>query len=240
MPGLPHPVLVATSIAVAAALGPLRPAAATRSMAAPVMSNMIASHIADASRRFGIPERWIRSVIRAESGGRIDAVSPAGAIGLMQLMPATWRELSSRYALGTDPFDPRDNIMAGTAYLRLLFDRFGSPGFLAAYNAGPRRFETHLSRGRSLPAETVAYVARLASEIGFADPSAGIAFAWAAPAAWMSAPIFAGSAGGVAQTLGSPLRPLGDRPVPVPDGTEGASHAASNALFVPASTGAAR
>ena len=75
--------------------------------------------------------------MQAESGGEMRAVSPKGAMGLMQIMPDTWAELRSRYGLGADPYDPHDNIMAGTAYLRELHDRFGERGFLAAYNAGP-------------------------------------------------------------------------------------------------------
>ena len=80
----------------------------------------------------------------------------------MQVMPETWAELSFRYELGSDPFDPHDNVLAGTAYLREMMDRFGSEGFLAAYNAGPKRYEEHLTSGRPLPDETQAYVTRLA------------------------------------------------------------------------------
>jgi soluble lytic murein transglycosylase-like protein len=80
-------------------------------------------------------------------------------MGLMQLMPATWTELSVRYGLGLDPFDPRDNILAGTAYLKDMDDRFGSAGFIAAYHAGPSRYEQHLATGQPLPVETTAYVA---------------------------------------------------------------------------------
>ena len=121
-------------------------------------------HIAEASARFGVPQDWIRRVIQAESGGRTLAggrpiVSRAGAMGLMQLMPRTWEEMRSRHRLGPDPHDPRDNILAGTAYLRAMHDRFGYPGLFAAYNAGPRRYAEHLATGRRLPAETVAYVA---------------------------------------------------------------------------------
>jgi soluble lytic murein transglycosylase-like protein len=87
-----------------------------------------AAFIAEASRRFAIPERWIRGVMQLESGANERAISPKGALGLMQIMPKTWVELSVRYDLGFDPFDPRDNIMAGTAYLREMHDRFGSPG----------------------------------------------------------------------------------------------------------------
>jgi Transglycosylase SLT domain len=120
-----------------------------------------AAHVAEASRRFRIPTAWIRTVMRAESAGVQRAVSPKGAMGLMQIMPDTWDELRVRYRLGKDPYHPRDNILAGTAYLRELHDRYGSPGFLAAYNAGPKRYEHYLSGKRSLPPETRVYVAAL-------------------------------------------------------------------------------
>jgi soluble lytic murein transglycosylase-like protein len=129
--------------------------------------------IARAAGRFAISQALVRAVIAAESGGAAFAVSPKGARGLMQLMPGTWAELRLRYALGADPFDPCDNIFAGTAYLRELLDRYGDPGFLAAYNAGPGRYESYLRGARPLPAETVAYVARVsAGTTGIAGPSA--------------------------------------------------------------------
>jgi hypothetical protein len=81
----------------------------------------------------------------------------------MQIMPDSWAELRVRYALGSDPFDPQDKILAGTAYLREMLDRFGSEGFLAAYNAGLQRYEEHLGTGRPLPGETQIYVARIAA-----------------------------------------------------------------------------
>lgn len=121
----------------------------------------IASHVAEASQRFGIPESWIYAVMRTESTGRIGAVSSAGAMGLMQLMPATWSRQRDRFGLGADPFNPRDNILAGTSYLRELYDSYGAPGMLAAYNAGPGRYEDWRTRGRPLPAETRAYVAKI-------------------------------------------------------------------------------
>ncbi len=152
-----------------------------------------AAFVTEASQRFGIPEHWIRSVRRVESADDVRAVSSAGAMGLMQVMPATWAELRVRYGLGRDPFDPRDNIIAGTAYLREMYDRFGSPGFLAAYNAGPGRYEEYLA-GRPLPAETRAYVATLAPLIGGANlspPAPGtVAVAAADPHAWRRAPLF--------------------------------------------------
>ena len=94
-------------------------------------------YIREASGRFGVPENWVRRVMRQESGGQEDVISWAGAMGLMQVMPETYDGLRARYNLGDDPFDPHNNILAGTAYLREMYDRFGSPGFLAAYNAGP-------------------------------------------------------------------------------------------------------
>lgn len=160
-----------------------------------------AAFIAEASRRFGIPESWIRAVRRVESAGNARAVSSAGAMGLMQVMPQTWAELRIRYGLGRDPFDPRDNILAGTAYLREMYDRYGSPGFLAAYNAGPGRYEEYLA-GRALPAETRTYVAVLAPLVGgdeLAPALPGNALAAAVdPNAWRRAPLF------IAPAVGSP------------------------------------
>lgn len=120
--------------------------------------------IAEAAQRFGIPPAWIRAVIAVESGGRNTLhgrpiVSKAGAIGLMQLMPQTFTEMRHQHDLGPDPHEPRTNILAGTAYLRHLYDRFGNDGVFAAYNAGPARYRAHLSRHMPLPAETVAYLA---------------------------------------------------------------------------------
>jgi soluble lytic murein transglycosylase-like protein len=119
--------------------------------------------IAEASQRFGVSESIIASVIRAESGGRTTLngrpiTSRAGAMGLMQLMPETWAELRSELRLGPNPHDPRNNILAGTAYLRKLGTRFGYPGMIAAYNAGPARYAAYLARRQRLPAETVAYL----------------------------------------------------------------------------------
>jgi len=121
------------------------------------------SYIAEAARRFGIPEAWIRAVMQAESGGEtlLDGrpiTSPAGAMGLMQVMPETYVELSAQEGLGNDPYAPRDNILAGAAYLREMYERFGYPGLFAAYNAGPDRFSAYLSDGLPLPDETWHYL----------------------------------------------------------------------------------
>jgi hypothetical protein len=119
-----------------------------------------------AAARFGLPEAWVLAVIEAESGGRTEiggrpTTSHAGAMGLMQIMPRTWASLRAVYRLGGNPHDPADNIVAGTAYLRAMYDRFGYPGLFAAYNAGPGRYGDYVSRGRPLPRETRDYVARI-------------------------------------------------------------------------------
>jgi D-alanyl-D-alanine carboxypeptidase len=111
--------------------------------------------------------------MRQESGGQEDVISWAGAMGLMQVMPDTYDALRGRYNLGADPFDPHNNILAGTAYLREMYDRFGAPGFLAAYNAGPNRLDLYLSNGTPLPEETVSYVAAIAPLLGPGTPMSG-------------------------------------------------------------------
>lgn len=120
--------------------------------------------MAEASTRFGIPIHWIERVIRAESGGMTRRAgrpirSRVGAMGLMQLMPATWESMRKQLNLGSDPDAPRHNILAGTLYLRLLYQRFGYPGLFAAYNAGPSRYFDYLVARRALPAETIGYLA---------------------------------------------------------------------------------
>lgn len=140
-------------------------------------------YIAEASRRYDVPELWIREVMRVESGGRPLALSHAGAMGLMQVMPATYAELAERHGLGPDPYHPRDNILAGTAYIREMYDRFGSPGFLAAYNGGPGTLDTYLAGRRGLPDETRRYVAMIAPRIRGVHPenrAAPSAYAYAA------------------------------------------------------------
>lgn len=150
-----------------------------------------AAHIAEASQRFGIPEPWIRAVLRAESAGDVRAISSAGAMGLMQVMPDTWTGLRVRYGLGSDPYQPRDNILAGTAYLREMWDRYGNvAAMLAAYNAGPGRYDEHRSTGRALPAETRAYVTALAPILGGAAPSGDPAKRAEPPLDWRDAPLF--------------------------------------------------
>lgn len=158
-----------------------------------------AAHIAEAARRFDVPERWIRAVMAAESVNDPAALSPKGAIGLMQVMPATWDELRAKHGLGDDPWRPRDNILAGTAYLREMHDRYGSvSAMLAAYNAGPGRYDSHLATGRALPAETVDYVAKIMPMIDGTAPIRRSAGRPSSPL-WSRAPLFAGRSIGRAQ-----------------------------------------
>jgi soluble lytic murein transglycosylase-like protein len=177
------------------------------------------SEIAEAARRFGLPKQWISAVIQVESAGDPGAISSAGAMGLMQLMPGTWADLRQRHRLGTDPFDPRDNILAGTAYLREMYDRYGSvTAMLAAYNAGPDRYDDFVRTGRTLPAETSAYVARLAPLLG-ADRLPDTRPA--APSDWREAPLFVERKGraGAHQSLVASSVPATDQPPdPEPSG----------------------
>ena len=145
-------------------------------------------YVREAAVRFRVPEIWIREVMRRESEGEQYqegslTTSSVGAMGLMQVMPGTYLMLQERYSLGIDPYDPHDNVMAGTAYIREMYDRYGSPGFLAAYNAGPERLDEYINFGTPLPSETVAYVAAIAPRLGSTIAPTGplAAYALAAP-----------------------------------------------------------
>ncbi|MFG1295700.1 lytic transglycosylase domain-containing protein [Xanthobacter variabilis] len=163
--------------------------AQTKPVAHPSARDLYGDHIAEAAQRFELPAAWIRAVMRVESDGDPRATSPRGAIGLMQIMPETWAELRVRYRLGDDPYDPHDNIVAGAAYIRELFDRYGSPEWIAAYNAGPGRYEEAL-KGRPLPPETRAYVAALAPIISGGETTGAVMIASADPLSWTRAPLF--------------------------------------------------
>jgi hypothetical protein len=129
-----------------------------------------ATEISAAGHRFAVPAPWIRAVMRAESGGVPSVTSPAGAMGLMQIMPATWAGLRRRYGLGADPYEPHDNVLGGVAYMRELLNRYGSPDFLVAYNAGPECLDDYLLTGRPLPDETRRYLAMVGPHL-VEDPS---------------------------------------------------------------------
>ncbi len=187
-----HAALVALGLAIAVTLGcnkvSAEPATA-RTVVIAAGRAPLAAFITEAAQRFGIPASWIRGVMRAESFGDGRAISPKGAIGLMQIMPETWAALRRRYHLGADPYDAHDNIIAGAAYLRELHDRYGIPGFLAAYNAGPARWEDHLATGRPLPAETRAYLTRLAPIVGRSSADDPVILA-AVVQSWTEAALF--------------------------------------------------
>lgn len=162
-------VRLAGASALTGTLTTLFPAIASLAVppAAAATAHPYASHVTEAARRFSIPETWIWAVMRVESNGDPAAVSRAGAMGLMQVMPGTWAGLTARYGLGDNPWEARANIHAGAAYLREMVDRYRDlPTALAAYNAGPGRVDDWRTRGRPLPTETIAYVAKLAPNLG--------------------------------------------------------------------------
>ncbi|MGE5593065.1 MAG: lytic transglycosylase domain-containing protein [Betaproteobacteria bacterium] len=126
---------------------------------APARAGEIAAEVVKQSRLHGLAPAFVAAVITAESGWRPGAVSAAGAVGLMQIMPATAR------GLGIDPHDWRQNLAGGVRYLKALVDRFGHVEVaLAAYNAGPTRI-SRAGPGRAgrerWPRATRAYVNRV-------------------------------------------------------------------------------
>jgi soluble lytic murein transglycosylase-like protein len=192
--------MVALGLALWLGLASAAPSYGAEALVEPVSIDQI---VDEAAARFGLPPLWIHAVIAAESGGDAGAVSPKGAMGLMQLMPGTWRLVSAQHQLGRDPFDRRANVLAGAAYLRQLFDQFGQDGFLAAYNAGPTRYAEARAGRRQLPAETVLYVARVERSIlGVKVPN--MAARTPSTVAWRTSTLFVepASEAGVALTTG--------------------------------------
>jgi soluble lytic murein transglycosylase-like protein len=124
-----------------------------------------AAEIEEAATQYGVPRRLIEEVIRAESAFNASAVSPKGARGLMQLMPATASRLGVR-----NSFDPRENIRGGVRHLRGLIDRYGNnlPLALAAYNAGEQAVDAY--RGIPPYPETQQYVRKILAGYGMATP----------------------------------------------------------------------
>lgn len=185
-------ILLAFGIAVAAPVG---------SSAAPVglgaapradVRSACASHAAEAALRSRLSETVILRVMHVESRGRANAISPKGAMGCMQIMPATWRYLTERHGLGADPWDPRFNMIGGALYLAEMARRFGFPGAYAAYNAGPERYARHVRGAASLPAETRAYMASLSGSAP--APMARGDDARPATPRWQEAGLFLGAA----------------------------------------------
>jgi soluble lytic murein transglycosylase-like protein len=135
---------------------PVIPSAASPMAAEVITAAPSAGELADrAADKYGLPRGLVRSVMAAESGFQPLAVSPKGAIGLMQLMPGTAAEL------GVDPYDPAQNVDAGTRYLRDLLSKYdgGLRHALAAYNAGAAAVDRY--NGVPPYRETVNYVYRI-------------------------------------------------------------------------------
>ncbi|HYP08559.1 MAG TPA: lytic transglycosylase domain-containing protein [Bryobacteraceae bacterium] len=132
----------------------------------PVPETTLSKLIMEAGHRENLDARIIRAVIQRESGGKPCAVSPKGAQGLMQLMPATQIDLGVN-----DPFDPQSNIQAGVRYLKQMLERYkGDMALaLAAYNAGPQRVEP----GGKIPdiPETQAYVMSIMGQLNEEPPA---------------------------------------------------------------------
>ena len=135
------------------------------------------SIIQEAAAMHGVDEDLVRAVIQTESGFDPKAVSRVGAKGLMQMMPATAKRMGVE-----DPFDPRDNIMGGVKYLRLLLDKFKGnvPLALAGYNAGPRK----VAKFKGIPPykETRGYVKKVLREMAEEEKQPDTQVASAAPA----------------------------------------------------------
>lgn len=244
-------VRLAGASALTGTVSSLFPVMATLAVppAAAATTHPYAVHVAEAAQRFGIPDAWIWAVMRVESNGDPAAVSRAGAMGLMQIMPGTWGQLTARYGLGNNPWDVRTNIHAGAAYLREMVDRYRDlTTALAAYNAGPGRIDDWRRRGRPLPAETIAYVAKIAPVLG----TSGIASVAAeraavrAPAApsWRDAALFVPRGEGMSDsndTVADPVliaqsdNMIAARSLPSSAPPSRSSFSSSPGLFVPLS-----
>lgn len=167
-----RPVSVARVVADTAAL------VKEQAMSTAELIDRWAPYIKEASRRFKISTDWIKAVMRVESGGRTlsddnqPITSTAGAMGVMQVMPETFQDMRLQYGLGDDPHDPHDNILAGTAYLSWLKEKYGYPKMFAAYNAGPATFEAQSTGKRKLPKETRDYIKRISRILGIEELTA--------------------------------------------------------------------
>lgn len=173
-------------VAIATSASPSRGAAPEQAI-----PNRCAMYVPEAARRSGLSEDVVTRVMLAESGGKSRIVSVKGAIGCMQIMPATWAYLTARYNLGADPFDARMNMIGGAMYLAELAARYGWPGALAAYNAGPGRYQRYVRGGAPLPAETIAYTARLGRNAE-GPPAAASTPRWQEARLFMTRPTFEG------------------------------------------------
>jgi soluble lytic murein transglycosylase-like protein len=218
---------IATAVLMAVFASPLA--------AAP--SATCADYLAEAAQVSALPESLIAAVLHVESRGSSAAVSSAGAEGCMQIMPATWGSLTARYGLGADVYDPRANMIGGALYLREMVDRYGLPGGLAAYNAGPGRYEAWRDGRRNLPRETINYVAQIAPiSGGKAAPPRVLPVAAVAPS-WRQSSLFIAFDGAVSTPRNIPTLRSDNRDVRIaPTSPPTAAPAVDNPQFAPAST----
>ncbi len=184
------------SIGVLALLAASLPVSAQPAL--PAAPGGCAAHVPEAASHSDLPTEIVSRVMMAESGGSSRIVSPKRAMGCMQIMPATWAYLSSRYNLGEDPFDARRNMIGGAMYLAELVARYGMPGALAAYNAGPGRYERYAAGTATLPAETIAYTSRIGA-------TTGASLARTSSARWQEAGLFL-TRGARPEMVDAPLR----------------------------------
>ncbi len=232
-----HGIACRVAVLLLAGVLPIAPAsvvlAQENATAQPIDDRGFGAFIAEASQRFGIPVDWIGAVMHAECEHSSD-VSSAGAMGLMQIMPDTWTALRTRYQLGSDPFDPHDNIIAGTAYLRAMLDRYGNvTGMLAAYNTGPGRYDSYLATGHLLPTETREYVAKLAPLMGSKPLPELATMPLDLARDWRDAPLFAVTGRG--SPIGPPSAGGQSAAGPRPTSTivDTAVNTSSTGMFVP-------
>jgi soluble lytic murein transglycosylase-like protein len=157
-------------------LGDLPPETPLPDESTPEGRELYESIIQEAAALHGVDEDLVRAVIQTESGFDPQAVSRVGAKGLMQMMPATAKRMGVE-----DPFDPRENIMGGVKYLRMLLDKFKGnvPLALAGYNAGPRK----VTRFKGIPPykETRGYVKKVLREMAEEESETTVVAANAAP-----------------------------------------------------------
>jgi soluble lytic murein transglycosylase-like protein len=159
-------------------------------------------HAPEAAIRSGLPVDVILRVMHAESRGRPRTVSHKGAMGCMQIMPGTWTDLTGRYGLGSDPWNPRMNMIGGALYLAELARQFGLPGAYSAYNAGPGRYLRYVRGGVPLPGETIAYAAQITG--GAAPTRSPVSSRVPAAPRWQEAGIF------MVSTQARPSAPVAD------------------------------
>jgi soluble lytic murein transglycosylase-like protein len=156
----PAPAPALALVAASASLPVTVPPPVPDTVAAPLSPRELADAAAD---RYGLPRELVRSVMAAESGSQMGALSPKGAIGLMQLMPGTAQ------LLGVDPYDPAQNVDAGARYLRDLLEKYqgGLRHALAAYNAGPGAVDKY--NGVPPYRETINYIVRIENKLKLAE-----------------------------------------------------------------------